>query len=101
MRWDWIPLSASALVVGAMALAFAVVLNPVSPDGDAVVLRNDHGAYHGHVQIVPIARRNLQVHWPEGNVLLDHRRRSAESGVPDYNAHVRVERDEPAARAAD
>ena len=36
MRWDWIPLSASALVVGAMALAFAVVLNPVSPDGDAV-----------------------------------------------------------------
>jgi hypothetical protein len=36
MRWDWIPLSASALVVGAMALAFAVVLNPVGPEGDAV-----------------------------------------------------------------
>lgn len=36
MRWDWIPLSASALVVGAMALAFGVVLNPVGPDGDAV-----------------------------------------------------------------
>jgi hypothetical protein len=36
MRWDWIPLSASALVVGAMALAFGVVLNPVGPEGDAV-----------------------------------------------------------------
>ena len=33
----------------------------------------------------------LQVHWPEGNVLIERRRRSAEAGIPDYNALVRVE----------
>lgn len=69
-------------------------------DGVAVVLRNGKGVYRGHVHLVPIARRNLQVHWPEGNVLLDHQRRSPESGVPDYNAYVTVERD-TAAMAAD
>ncbi len=31
MRWDWIPLSASALVIGVMALAFGTVLNPLEP----------------------------------------------------------------------
>lgn len=31
MRWDWIPLSASALVIGAMALAFGTLLNPLDP----------------------------------------------------------------------
>jgi hypothetical protein len=31
MRWDWIPLSASALVIGAMALAFGTMLNPLDP----------------------------------------------------------------------
>lgn len=31
MRWDWIPLSASALVIGVMALVFGTLLNPVDP----------------------------------------------------------------------
>lgn len=35
MRWDWIPLSASALVVGVMALAFGALLNPVPAGGDS------------------------------------------------------------------
>ena len=35
MRWDWIPLSASALVIGVMALVFGALLNPVSPDAGA------------------------------------------------------------------
>lgn len=61
-------------------------------DGDPVVLRNGYGEYRCKVQIVPIARRNLQVVWPEGNVLLDKNKRSPESGVPDYNAFVTVEK---------
>jgi molybdopterin-dependent oxidoreductase alpha subunit len=69
--------------------------------GDPIVLRNDIGVYHGRVRIAPMKPRNLQVHWPEGNVLLDHGRRSPESHVPDYNALVRVERDLAADRAAD
>jgi len=67
-------------------------------DGDPIVLRNDLGEYQGRVAIAPIQPRNLQVHWPEGNVLLHPTRRSPESHVPDYNAFVRIER---AAVAAD
>ena len=59
-------------------------------DGDAVILRNDLGELKGRVFIAPIKPGNLQVHWPEGNVLLDKRKRSKE-GVPDYNALVRLE----------
>jgi anaerobic selenocysteine-containing dehydrogenase len=59
-------------------------------DGDAVILRNDLGELQGRVFIAPIKPGNLQVHWPEGNVLLDKSKRSKE-GVPDYNALVRLE----------
>ncbi len=70
-------------------------------DGDAVMLRSDIGTYAGRVKIVEIARRNLQVMWPEGNVLLHRQKRSPESGVPDFNAYVTVERAESASLAAD
>ncbi len=58
-------------------------------EGDPVFLRNDHGEFRGIVFTAPIAPGNLQVHWPEGNVLIGHRR-SAEAGVPDYNARVEI-----------
>ncbi len=64
-------------------------------NGDPVRLSSLHGEYEGRVFIAPVTRRNLQVHWPEGNVLLDHGKRSPESHVPDYNAFVRVERTLP------
>lgn len=69
-------------------------------DGDPVVLRNAYGEYRCRVHIEPIARRNLQVVWPEGNVLLDKKKRSPESGVPDYNAFVTVEKLVPVSRTA-
>jgi len=60
-------------------------------DGDGVILKNDLGELKGRVYIAPIKPGNLQVHWPEGNVLLDKSKRSQE-GVPDYNALVRLEK---------
>ena len=59
--------------------------------GDPVTLVSDAGKFEGRVFIVPIAPGNLQVHWPEGNVLLEYGPRDAGGGVPDYNAIVRVE----------
>lgn len=44
---------------------------------------------------------NLQVHWPEAEVLIDRRRRSPKSYIPDYNAIVRVERAGAPAAAGD
>jgi anaerobic selenocysteine-containing dehydrogenase len=60
-------------------------------DHDAVVLRSETGEYCGRIQVAPVKPGTLQVHWPEGNVLIDRRRRSREAGIPDYNALVRVE----------
>ncbi len=61
-------------------------------EGEAIVLRSDAGTYDGHVYIAPVKRGNLQVHWPEANVLLDRTKRAAGAGIPDYNAVVRIEK---------
>lgn len=60
-------------------------------EGDKVVLKNALGEYNGRVYIAPLKPGNLQIHWPEGNGLLDKTKRSQE-GVPDYNALVTVEK---------
>jgi molybdopterin-dependent oxidoreductase alpha subunit len=60
-------------------------------DGDSVVLKNDLGELQGRVYLAPIQSSNLQVHWPEGNILLNKGKRSLE-GVPDYNAIARLEK---------
>ncbi|MGH2403599.1 MAG: FdhF/YdeP family oxidoreductase, partial [bacterium] len=60
-------------------------------DGDAVILRSTAGEFRGRVRIAPMKPGNLEVHWPEGNVLID-RRRSPEAGIPDFNAIVRMEK---------
>jgi molybdopterin-dependent oxidoreductase alpha subunit len=68
--------------------------------GDMVVLRNDCGTLQGRVFLAPIQPRNVQVYWPEGNVLIDRRARSPLSRVPHFNAFVTIE-PAVAARAAD
>jgi molybdopterin-dependent oxidoreductase alpha subunit len=59
-------------------------------NGDFVRLVSDTGTFEARVFLAPIASGSLQVHWPEGNVLLAGGRRDA-GGVPDYNAIVRIE----------
>jgi anaerobic selenocysteine-containing dehydrogenase len=61
-------------------------------NGDAVVLRSEAGHFDARVFLAPIANGNLQVHWPEGNVLLSRGVCDVAGGVPDYNAVVRVEK---------
>lgn len=60
--------------------------------GDRVELISEVGRYCGRIFPVLMARGNLQVHWPEGNVLLRRGVVDAVGGVPDYNAWVRVVR---------
>ena len=60
--------------------------------GDRIALVNDVGRYEGRVFPVLIAPGNLQVHWPEGNGLLRRGVTDPASGVPEYNAEVRIER---------
>jgi molybdopterin-dependent oxidoreductase alpha subunit len=65
-------------------------------DGDEVILHNDIGALHGHVFAAPVKPGSVQVHFPEGNALIDPRRHAPQSGIPDYYAVARVE--QPAAQ---
>ena len=59
-------------------------------DGAAVRLRSEFGCYDGRVFRAPIRPGNLEVHWPEGNVLIGPAV-DPESLEPDYNAVVSVE----------
>jgi anaerobic selenocysteine-containing dehydrogenase len=59
---------------------------------DRVALVNGIGRYEGRVFLAPIARGSLQIHWPEGNVLIQRGVVDKAGGVPDYNARVTVEK---------
>jgi anaerobic selenocysteine-containing dehydrogenase len=59
--------------------------------GDRIALVNDLGRYEGSVFLADIAPGNLQVMWPEGNVIIRRGVVDKGGGVPDYNALVRIE----------
>jgi molybdopterin-dependent oxidoreductase alpha subunit len=59
-------------------------------DGEPVVVRSDHGEMQGRVFVSPIAPGNVQVLFPEGNVLLPSGKREPQSQLPDYNAIVEL-----------
>lgn len=59
---------------------------------DRIALKNKLGSYRGRVFLAPIAPGNLQIHWPEGNVIIPHGIHDKAGGVPDYNAQVTIEK---------
>jgi molybdopterin-dependent oxidoreductase alpha subunit len=59
--------------------------------GDRIALVNDLGRFEGRVFLADIAPGNLQVMWPEGNVIIRRGVVDKGGGVPDYNALVRIE----------
>ena len=77
----------------------AVLMDPADAEalgvvaGDRVRLRSRTGALEGTVTLVRLPPRTLQVHWPEGNVLVagGPDAREPASKVPDYNAVVTVQ----------
>ncbi len=58
--------------------------------GDRVLVRSSLGELRGRAHVSPMAPGNVQVLFPEGNVLFGLGRRDEESGVPDYTAIVDV-----------
>jgi molybdopterin-dependent oxidoreductase alpha subunit len=81
------------------AVRDAVLIDPADAAGlgvaagDRVRLRSETGSYDGTVTLARLPANTVQVHWPEGNVLIaggaEHR--EPLSKVPDYNAVVTVE----------
>ena len=62
-------------------------------EGTRVRLTSDAGTLEGRLKLVRLPSHSLQVHWPEGNVLIGGGAddREPRSKVPDYNAVVRIE----------
>jgi predicted molibdopterin-dependent oxidoreductase YjgC len=60
--------------------------------GDRIRLRSRTGTYEGRALVDAIKSGNLEVHWPEGNVLLSRDEIDLLSREPDYNAVVTLER---------
>lgn len=58
--------------------------------GQPVRLRSVNGTLDGRLREAPIAPGDLEVHWPEGNVLLSAAAVDPESQEPDYNALVSI-----------
>jgi molybdopterin-dependent oxidoreductase alpha subunit len=61
-------------------------------EGDRVLLTSATGTFEGTARLARLAARSVQVHWPEGNVLIDADTRERHSHVPDYNTVVIIER---------
>jgi molybdopterin-dependent oxidoreductase alpha subunit len=64
-------------------------------EGDRVRLTSRSGSFVGRARVAEIKPGNLEVHWPEGNVLLCREEIDLASREPDYNAVVRLERAGP------
>ncbi|MBI4467823.1 MAG: formate dehydrogenase, partial [Acidobacteria bacterium] len=64
-------------------------------DGEPILLRSKAGQFSGRCKIAAMNPGNLQIHWPEGNILIEHGIRDREAGIPDYNAVVEIVRLDP------
>lgn len=68
----------------------AVYMNPKDAarlglkPGERVVLENEFGRYGGRVYLAEVKEGTLEVHWPEGNVLVDPKARSPLAHIPAY-----------------
>jgi anaerobic selenocysteine-containing dehydrogenase len=55
-----------------------------------VELRSEHGVFRGRAFEAAMTPGNLQLHWPEANVLLDPDRVDPGGRVPDYGTRVEL-----------
>ncbi|WP_026691699.1 FdhF/YdeP family oxidoreductase [Alteribacter aurantiacus] len=63
-------------------------------EGEAIVAYNKYGVYHGRAKIDATKQGNIQVYWPEGNVLIPKGVYEQYAGIPEYNTAVVVEKAE-------
>ncbi|RJX40085.1 formate dehydrogenase [Paenibacillus pinisoli] len=61
-------------------------------DGDDIVVHNRHGLFHGRAKLAPVASGNIELYWPESNMLFKRGVYEPHAGIPEYNASVHIER---------
>jgi anaerobic selenocysteine-containing dehydrogenase len=63
-------------------------------DGESVVVHNGVGIFYGSAKFVNIRRGNIELYWPEANVLMPKGVYEPFAGIPEYNTTVAVEKAE-------
>ncbi|MFM1650793.1 FdhF/YdeP family oxidoreductase [Brevibacillus sp. B_LB10_24] len=63
-------------------------------EGTAIVVYNEHGVFQGWAKLAETKPGNIQVYWPEGNILIPKGVYEEFAGIPEYNTAVIVERAE-------
>ncbi len=80
MRNDWVPISASALVIGAMSLVFGSVLNPADPGASSAetfrVVTDESARWQGMAVMYTLASVALTLGLPAVLTLFDRRGRT-------------------------
>ncbi|MFY9554579.1 MAG: FdhF/YdeP family oxidoreductase [Blastocatellia bacterium] len=61
-------------------------------NGDEVLVTSSAGQMRGRCLIAPIAPGNVQVHWPEGNILIERGVSDPKCGIPHFNTEVEIKR---------
>ncbi len=59
-------------------------------DGRPLLVRSEAGSFRGRCKVARIKPHNVQMYWPEANVLIRQGIVDPESGMPDYNALVEL-----------
>ncbi|SDZ22941.1 oxidoreductase alpha (molybdopterin) subunit [Evansella caseinilytica] len=62
--------------------------------GEAIVVYNRGGVFYGRARFADTRRGNIQVYWPEGNVLMPKGVFEKYSQIPEYNTAVIIEKAE-------
>jgi molybdopterin-dependent oxidoreductase alpha subunit len=63
-------------------------------EGEPVVLHNKNGTFRGRAKLADVRQGNIEVFWPEGNVLMNVGVYEPEAGVPEYNVSAILEKAE-------
>ncbi|MFD2372105.1 FdhF/YdeP family oxidoreductase [Brevibacillus sp. GCM10020057] len=61
-------------------------------EGEGVVVYNKYGTFQGRAKFAETKRGNVQVYWPEGNVLIPKGVYEKYAGIPEYNTAVKIEK---------
>ncbi len=61
-------------------------------DGEAIVVHNHVGMFHGRAKFANIRKGNIELYWPEANVLFPKGVYEQYAGIPEYNSTVIVEK---------
>jgi molybdopterin-dependent oxidoreductase alpha subunit len=63
-------------------------------EGEAIVLHNEFGCFQGRAKFANVKSGNLEVYWPEGNILFQKGIYDPDAGMPEYNTTVILEKAE-------